>query len=156
MSLQYSVGAEPLPFETGSKLRTETVFELAGLVSRHKNLKFMFFLSAQHQNQAFCTLARELPNVYLSGYWWHNFFPSIMRRTMAERIDMLSPNKNIGFFTDAYCTDWCYGKSVIIKRQLARVLAEKVCEGQFDIETALDYVQKSVFDTPGRLLVQSK
>lgn len=30
-------------------------------------------------NQALCTLARELPNVFLNGYWWHNFFPSFIK-----------------------------------------------------------------------------
>jgi len=39
-------------------------------------LKFMCFLSSAHANQSLCTLCRELPNLSLAGYWWHNFFPS--------------------------------------------------------------------------------
>lgn len=151
MVLQYSIGAEPLPYETGAKLRSETVFDVARLAARHSGLKFVFYLATQHQDQAFCTLARELPNVYLAGYWWHNFFPSVMSQIIAERIDMLSPSKVVGFFSDAYCTDWTYGKAVIVKKQLAKVLAEKVAQGQFSLNVALEYAKKIMHDTPKNL-----
>jgi transcription-repair coupling factor (superfamily II helicase) len=39
MLLQFSCGAEPLPFETGSKMRTETVFELAEIFGRYQSLR---------------------------------------------------------------------------------------------------------------------
>ena len=43
------------------------------------------------------TLARELPNLSLAGYWWHNFFSGAMRQVMAERLEMLPISKQIGF-----------------------------------------------------------
>ena len=64
-TLQYSIGAEPLPYETGSKLRTETVYELANQASRFKNLNFAVYSASEHQDQALCTLVRELPHVYI-------------------------------------------------------------------------------------------
>lgn len=136
--LSYSIGAEPLPFETGSKLRPETVYEFAALAARYPRREFQIYLSNAAQNQPFCTVARELPNVRLVGYWWHNFFPSEIRAVMSERLDMLPTNRQLGFFSDAYCFDWSYAKSVIVRRQLAEVLAQKIAQGQYTRELALE------------------
>ena len=149
--LNYSVGAEPLPYESGSKLRTETVFELAALFDKYKNLNFSLFLSNVHQNQALCTLARELPNVSLSAYWWHNFFPSSMRQIIAQRLDMLPANKQVGFFSDAYCVDWAYAKAEIVRRQLAYVFSEKISQGQYTFDGALEIAERIVYKTPQEL-----
>ena len=149
---QFSFGAEPLPFETGSKLRQDTIFEVASIISRHPRVRFQVFLSSQHANQSLCTLARELPNVSLAGYWWHNFFPSVMRQVMSERLDMLATNKQVGFFSDAYCADWTYAKSVLVRKQLAEVLAQKVAQGQYSIDEALQIARAILFESPQSLL----
>ena len=149
---QFSFGAEPLPFETGSKLRQDTIFEVAAIIARHPRVRFQVFLSSQHANQSLCTLARELPNVSLAGYWWHNFFPSVMRQVMSERLDMLATNKQVGFFSDAYCADWTYAKSVLVRKQLAEVLAQKVAQGQYGIDEALSIARAILFESPQSLL----
>ena len=148
---QFSIGAEPLPYETGSKLRQETIFEVAELAARHPALQFQVFLASEHANQAFCTLARELPNISLSGFWWHNLFPGIIRKVMFDRLDMLPLNKQVGFFSDAYCVEWTYAKSVIIRRQLAEVLADKVAQGQYTVDDALEIARRILFETPQEL-----
>jgi hypothetical protein len=149
---QFSFGAEPLPFETGSKLRQDTIFEVAAIIARHPRVRFQVFLSSQHANQSLCTLARELPNVSLAGYWWHNFFPSVMRQVMSERLDMLATNKQVGFFSDAYCADWTYAKTVLVRKQLAEVLAQKVTQGQYSVDEALSIARAILFESPQSLL----
>ena len=72
---QFSFGAEPLPFETASRLSQRTIGQVAEMIGRHPKLKFQCFLGCRHANQSMCTLVRELPNLSLAGYWWHNFFP---------------------------------------------------------------------------------
>jgi len=149
---QFSFGAEPLPYETGSRLRQETIRQLGELVGRHPKLKFQCFLSSRHANQSLCTLARELPNLSLAGYWWHNFFPDIIRQVMAERLDMLPTNKQIGFFSDAYCIEWTYAKAMIVRRQLARVLAEKIDQGQYSLDEALAIAEAILYQSPQQIL----
>ncbi len=149
---QFSFGAEPLPFETGSRLSQRTIAQLAEMISRHPRLRFQCFLSSRHANQSLCTLCRELPNLSLSGYWWHNFFPSTIRQVMEERLDMLPTNRQIGFFSDAYCIEWAYAKSVMVRGELARVLASKVEAGQYDEETAAGIARDILFETPQILL----
>jgi hypothetical protein len=149
---QFSLAAEPLPYETGSRLNQETIGQLAGMMARHPKLRFQCFLGSRHANQSLCTLARELPNFSLAGYWWHNFFPDAIRQVMAERLDMLPANKQVAFFSDAYCVEWTYAKAVMVRKQLARVLAEKIEQDQYSRSEALGIARTILFDSPQTLL----
>jgi hypothetical protein len=149
---QFSLGAEPLPFETGARLSQRTIAQLAEIIGRHPRLRFQCFLSSRHANQSLCTLARELPNFSLAGYWWHNFFPDVIRQVIAERLDMLPTNRQIGFFSDAYCVEWTYAKAIIVRKQMARVLAEKIDQGQYNRDDALAIARAILFDSPRSLL----
>ncbi len=149
---QFSIAAEPLPFETGSRLSQRTIGQVAEMVARHPGLRFQCFVASRHANQSFCTLARELPNFSLAGYWWHNFFPHIIRQVMAERLDMLPVNKQVGFFSDAYCVEWVYGKVLLVRKQMARVLAEKIEQGQYSRNDALGIAKSILFESPQTLL----
>jgi glucuronate isomerase len=149
---QFSLGAEPLPFESGGRLSQRTIGQLAEMIARHPGLRFQCFLASRHANQSLCTLARELPNFSLAGYWWHNFFPDTIRQVIAERLDMLPVNKQVGFFSDAYCVEWTYGKALLVRKQLARVLADKVQSGQYTRADALGIAKAILFETPQTLL----
>jgi hypothetical protein len=149
---QFSLGAEPLPFETGSRLSQRTIGQLGEMISRHPGVRFQCFLSSRHANQALCTLCRELPNFSLVGYWWHNFFPGTIRQVIEERLDMLPTNRQIGFFSDAYCIEWAYAKALIVRRELATVFARKVRSGQYSEEDALEIARRILFDSPRDLL----
>jgi hypothetical protein len=149
---QFSLGAEPLPFETGSRLFQRTIAQLAEMISRHPKIRFQCFLACSHANQALCTLCRELPNLSLAGYWWLNFFPSVMRRVMEERLDMLPVNKQVGFFSDAYCLEWAYAKAKMVCNQLAAVLAGKIERGEYTRSAALNVAKSILYETPQELL----
>ena len=149
---QFSFGAESLPFETASRLSQKAIAQLAEMISRHSELRFQCFLASRHANQSLCTLCRELPNLSLAGYWWHNFFPSAMRQVMEERLDMLPANKQIGFFSDAYCIEWSYAKAKMVCMQLAVVLAQKVAQGQYTRSKAREIAQAILFDSPREIL----
>jgi hypothetical protein len=149
---QFSFGAEPLPYETGSRLNQETIRQLGEIIGRHPKLRFQCFLSSRHANQSLCTLARELPNLSLAGYWWHNFFPEVIRQVISERLDMLPASKQVGFFSDAYCVDWTYAKAMLVRPQLAHVLAQRIEQGQFSLDEALQIARGILFQTPQSLL----
>ncbi len=149
---QFSLGAEPLPYETGSRLSQRTLAQLAEMIGRHPRLRFQCFVASRHANQSLCTLARELPNFSLAGFWWHNFFPDVIRQVMAERLDMLPANRQVGFFSDAYCVEWTYAKAVIVRKQLARVLLERIEQGQYTRDEALAVARAVLYDSPQQLL----
>ena len=149
---QFSYAAEPLPFETGSRVSSRSIAQVAEIIARHPKLSFACSLASRHANQAFCTFCRELPNLSLVGYWWHNFFPSTIRQVMEERLDMVPVNKQIGFFSDAYCVEWSYAKAKIVLNQLAIVLAQKVAQGQYTRNDAVQIAKVILFDSCRDLL----
>lgn len=149
---QFSFAAEPLPYETASRISQRTIAQLAQIISRHPKLRFQAFTASEQSNQSLCTLCRELPNLSLAGYWWHNFFPGTIRRVMEMRLDMLPVNKQIGFFSDAYCVEWAYGKAAMVRTQLAEVLAGKIEQGQYDVETAVEIARQTLYETTRVLL----
>ena len=145
---QFSFGAEPLPFETGSRLSQKTIKQVADMISRHPKLRFQCFLSNLAANQSLCTLARELPNLTLAGYWWHNFFPSIIRQVMDERLDMLPLNRQVGFFSDAYCVEWSYAKALLVRKLLSQALLARIDQGQYSLDEALSIAQAILYELP--------
>jgi hypothetical protein len=149
---QFSLGAEPLPFETASRLSQRTIGQVAAMIGRHPQLRFQCFLASRSANQSMCTLARELPNFSLAGYWWHNFFPDAIAQVIRERLEMLPSSKQIGFFSDAYCAEWSYAKSVIVRKILARVLAERIELGHLDEPMALEFARSILYESPRSLL----
>lgn len=149
---QFSFAAEPMPHETASLAPQRAIADLADVAARHPKVKFLCFVASRHANQSLCTLCRELPNMALAGYWWHNFFPGAIRQVMEERLDMLPANKHVGFFSDAYCLEWTYAKAEIVRRQMAQVLAQKVAQGQYSRDEALAIARATVFETAQTLL----
>jgi hypothetical protein len=155
IAFQFSFAAEPMPHETASIVSQRAILHLADVAARHPKVKFVCFLASRHANQSLCTLCRELPNFALAGYWWHNFFPDAIRQIIGERLDMLPVNKHVGFFSDAYCIEWTYGKARLVRKQLARVLADKIESGQYSKTDALAIARAILFETPQNLLGMS-
>jgi hypothetical protein len=149
---QFSLGAEPLPHETGARLNQTMLAQLGDMMARHPKLRFQCLLASRHANQTLCTFARELPNFSLAGYWWHTFFPGAITQLMDERLDMVAANKQIGFFSDAYCVEWCYGKARLVRGLLAGVLAARVQRGQYSFDEALSVARTILFESPQSLL----
>lgn len=148
---QFSLGAEPLPFETMSRISQKTLAQLAEIVGRHPKLRFQCFVSSRHADQTLCTMCRELPNFSLAGFWWHSFFPGAIRQVMTERLDMVPVNKQVGFFSDAYSVEWCYAKGIIVRKQMAQVLAGKIAQGQYTFDEAINVAREILFETPQSL-----
>ena len=152
IAFQFSFAAEPMPHETASLAPQRAIAHLADAAARHPKVRFIAFVASRHANQSFCTLCRELPNFALAGYWWHNFFPGVIRQVMEERLDMLPVNKQIGFFSDAYSAEWTYAKATMVRNQLAQVLAQKIRQGQYTFDEAIAIARAILFDAPQQLL----
>ncbi len=152
VTIQFSFGAEPLPFETGARMRQETLGQVADLLVRHPGLRFQVTNATRHVNQGLCSIAREVPNFSLAGYWWHAFYPDSIKQAMGERLDMLPTTSQCGFFSDAYCVEWQYAKATLVRRLYADVLAERVERGQYSFDDALSIARSVLYESAEHLL----
>jgi len=123
----------------------------AEMFARHSNVRFDVFTSNETIAHELVVVARNFRNVFLSGYWWYLMFPSHIRKLIRERIEMLPMSKSCGFFSDAYCVEWVYGKSRLVRRELAFVLAQMIEEGYLTQETALAVARHYLLENPKRM-----
>lgn len=65
---------------------------------------------------------------------------------------MVPANKQVGFFSDAYCVEWTYAKAILVRKQMAQVLAQRIEQGQYTREEALAIARAILFETPQSLL----
>lgn len=149
---QFSFGAEPLPFETGARMRQETLGQLAAMMHRHPGVRFQVTNATPHVNHGLASIAREVPNFSLAGYWWHSFYPDVIRRQIGERLDMLPTTSQCAFFSDAYVVEWQYAKARLVRQALGDALAERVERGQYTHDDALAVARAVMFDSAEQTL----
>lgn len=81
------------------------------------------------------------PNVYAGGLWWMSFRPSIYRDLFEKRLEAIPSVKSGILASDAYCAQWAYGKTMLVKRLLGDFLCDKVEKGYLDENGALQVAQ---------------
>jgi len=65
---------------------------------------------------------------------------------------MLPTNRQIGFFSDAYCVEWLYAKSKLVRMELAKALVARIARGQYTLDGAVEIAKKLLQETPKHLL----
>ena len=64
---------------------------------------------------------------------------------------MVPLNKIVGFFSDAYHSEWCYPKLRLVKEVLGDILVERVQRGWYTPALACDIVEKLLHENPKRI-----
>lgn len=121
-------GAAP-PDYAITGFETKTVSSLCPLFHEFSDLKFDIFTASRLLSHQLVVVAKNYPNVHVSGYWWYVFYPTFIKQFLRERLQMLPRNKSNGFFSDAYVVEWSYAKSSMLRMQVATVLAEMTGDG---------------------------
>ncbi|MBI4244397.1 MAG: hypothetical protein HY606_09935 [Planctomycetes bacterium] len=131
-------------------------FNLCNMFHRYPKVKFFIMLASQTLSQELCIISKEFPNVYPCGFWWHDKYWTYLERMIAERLDTLPMNRTIGFFSDAYTTEWSYGKLCMIKHAMSKVLVQRVEEGLYDEDLAIEIARRWLYDNPKEAYFGSK
>ncbi len=137
--------------KTTSTFDPQTLFQIANLAASYPRINFFVLLCAYPLNQDLSLLAKMQPNIIPTGYWWHAMYPEYIGRMLSERLDIIPYSKFLGFFSDAYMAEWVYGKLSVIRKETARVLAEKVSQGYYSEELAIEISRAIFFENPNSL-----
>jgi glucuronate isomerase len=113
-----------------------TISSLCPLFYEFAGLKFDVFTTTPLLSHQLAVVAKNYPNVYVSGYWWYAFYPTFIKQFLRERLQMLPRNKSNGFFSDAYVVEWSYAKSSMVRLQVATVLNEMLTDGYITMDLA--------------------
>jgi len=140
----------PLPINKELSYFDPKMFEsFYQLFDNYPEIKFDIFLATVVHSQETNIICKKYPNVYLAGYWWYAFYPIYIRRMLEERLEIIPANKISGFFSDAYVVEWSYGKLCLVRKELTRVLSDKVKEGYYSESYALEVAKLLLNQNPG-------
>ena len=118
------------------------------LFAENPDTTFDLLLSTRIPSHEAVSLVRVYFNVLVSGAWWHAFSPSTMRTMFRDRLELLPTTAWSAFFSDAYMVEWVYGKQLVTKHVLSRVLAEMVAEGYVSEDDAVQVAKQVLYLTP--------
>ncbi len=131
-----------------SVYRPEWLRALVPFFARHAQTQFDLFLATRPIGHEAAVLARNYPNLHVSGAWWQAFTPSTLLEFFRDRLEMLPMNKWNAFYSDAYCVEWIYGKISLTRNRLALALSEMVEEGLVARDTAVEMARRVLYDNP--------
>ncbi|MEM2511889.1 MAG: hypothetical protein QXX61_02005, partial [Ignisphaera sp.] len=114
------------------------ILNLVKIFAMYSEVRFDVLIADSALSHQLTVVAKNYPNVSLSGYWWYSMYPEIIRSYLKLRLQMLPYSKIGGFFSDAYVVEWVYGKASLAKKELAYALSEMVYLNYIDRESALE------------------
>jgi len=142
----------PIQVHTGIQEGNENVITnsnptlLINLFREYKEVRFDVFHGSYPYMGELSVLAKNFQNVYVDMCWLHIISPHSARQALAEWLDTVPWYKIFGFGGDYIFAEGVYGHSVIARENIARVLVEKVDEGSFTEEQAVNLAQKLLRD----------
>ena len=124
---------------------------LSNLFIAYPDVDFdLFHISYPYQSAA-CALAKMFPNVTVDMCWAHIISPCASVAALHDFLDALPYNKISAFGGDYLFVDGVYGHLELARRNVARVLAEKVESGVFSEVKALEIAKALFYDNPKRI-----
>lgn len=149
-AFQIAVGAEYFICDGKSIPRFQETWtsEMARAFHHFGGVRFDLMMASLVLAHEVAVLARQFPNVYASGYWWHNFFPPTIETIIGQRVQMAPMTKVGGFLCDAYYVEWTYGKLQVVKKAMAAALARLVQAGYYEEDELPPILHQILHDTP--------
>jgi hypothetical protein len=148
-TIQILTGASVLPpHRSITKWNGSFVESIGNIAFEYEDFHFNISSASDVYTQDLGVLAKHVPNVSVSGYWWHTLYPFYIKKSLETRLDMVPMNKIIGFFSDAYHSEWCYPKLKMVKRVLHDILIERISKGWYDVQLAGVVIEKLLYTNP--------
>jgi hypothetical protein len=149
-AFQIAVGAEYFICDGKSIPRFQETWtsEMARGFHHFSGARFDLMMASDVLAHDVAVLARQFPNVYASGYWWHNFFPMTIEKNVGLRVQVAPATKVGGFLCDAYYAEWSYGKLQVVRKAMAAALARLVEARFFEEDEIPPLLRQILHDTP--------
>lgn len=132
----------------GNFIENSKPTHLTNLFMLYPDVKFdLFHVSYPYQGDL-SVLAKIFPNVHVDFCWAHIISGSLSRRALHEMLETVPANKIFGYGGDYRYPELSYAHAVMARRNVARVLTEKVQEGAFSETEAAELARMLLHDNP--------
>ncbi|MEM2929688.1 MAG: hypothetical protein QW797_02365 [Thermoproteota archaeon] len=122
------------------------LLSICPLFHKYKEVNFDLISASRMQTHELDVIAKNYRNVYVSGFWWYSYYPSIMMERTVEKLQMLPVNKWCAFFSDAHVPEWVFGKEQLVRHQLAHTLNDLVEKDYLNVELALEAARNLLYE----------
>lgn len=135
----------------GNFIENSKPTHLTNLFFLYPNVQFdLFHIGYPYQGEL-SVLAKLFPNVHVDFCWAHIISGSVSRRTLHEMLETVPAGKIFGYGGDYRYPELSYAHARMARRNIARVLAEKVQEGFCRESEAAELARMILHDNPDRL-----
>lgn len=128
--------------------------DLTNLFFRFPRVQFDLFHIGYPWWRECAVLAKTFPNVHIDFCWMHIVSPTGARAALHEMLDSVPANKIMGYGGDYRYPELSYAHLVIARRNIARVLSERVEAGSHSEEDAARIGRWLMADNPARVFVR--
>jgi predicted TIM-barrel fold metal-dependent hydrolase len=140
----------------GNFIANSNPTHLTNLFFLYPRVQFdIFHISYPYQGEL-SALAKIFPNVHADFCWAHIISPAASRGALHEFLETIPYNKIFGFGGDYRYPELSYAHSVMARRNIAQVLAEKTAEGFCSEQEALDIGRALLDDNPARFFLRGR
>jgi len=147
----------PVQIHTGLQEGNENLLtnsnpmHLVNLFVEYREARFDLFHGSYPYLGEVLALAKNFPNVYLDLCWLYIISPTAGARMLHEAIETVPANKIFAFGGDFIIPEGAYGHSVLARRAVSQVLAEKVEAGALTEEEGLRLARRMLRENPAEL-----
>jgi uncharacterized protein len=110
---------------------------MANLFLKYEKTPFDIYHISYPYQEELITLAKNFANVTIDFCWMWVICPAAGRRALSDMLDAVPANTIHGFGGDYIFVEGSYGHAMMARREIARVLCEKVEERRFTEDYAL-------------------
>ena len=135
----------------GNNLEYSNPMLLKNLFDKYPNLTFDLFHTGYPYERELAVLTKTHANVYVDFCWTHIISPFAARNAFYEMLDVLPYTKIFGFGGDYLFFDGVVGHLTLAKQNICTVLAQKVTNGECDIDLAERILQAVLYDNAKRV-----
>ncbi len=153
MPIQIHTGKLAWNFQT---IKNTNPVHLTDLLQKYRLAKFDLFHGGLPYANEFGILANNFPNVYLdlNGLMWTSLI--ITKKYLSEWIEMVPQNKILWGADSFRVLEGVVGQVGYFKKILSDVLADKIAQGYFDEEFALEFARKILYKNAQKFFVLSE
>lgn len=144
----------PMVFHTGlqagnyHRLANANPLGLQAILEEFPRARFDLYHAGMPWVREIGVLAKYFPGVHLNMAWSHIISPMQARAALNEWLDLVPNTKIFGFGGDYAIVEKVYGHLTMARRDIARVLADRVAEGAYSRAEAGLLIHRLMFDNP--------
>ena len=142
----------PLQCHVGlGKIHGSNPMHLVPLIEKYQSTQFVLFHGGYPWTREIGGLLHNYPNVYADLVWLPLISPTAAVQALHEWIETARTSEKITWGGDCWTPEETYGAVLALRWVAAKVLAEKVQEGYFSRQRALELARQIFCDNARRL-----